>query len=140
MMNRYFLRLAVTAVTAASAVAACAPVLCAQDVSQNNGNAAGSVLNVPAKLEKLSSQLQLTAAQQEQIKPILFQEAAQMRVANSNPSKPPQQLTLEMKQIGETTDNRVKPILSHEQYEKWQQIRARERLQMKQKILNHQSG
>ena len=87
-----------------------------------------------AKLEKLSTELQLTPAQKKQVGPILMQEAPKLKAIKANTSLGPMQKAMQLKQIGEDTDAKMKPILTPEQYQKFQQIRQQEREQMMQQM------
>jgi periplasmic protein CpxP/Spy len=111
------------------------PIASAQD---NMGGGAmagqGNASEIAAKLEKMSAALQLTPAQKQQIKPILVQEAPKLKALKADTSMPPMQKAMKMRQIGEDTDAKLQPILTPEQYQKWQQMRAEERQQMMQKM------
>jgi hypothetical protein len=70
--------------------------------------------------------------------PILKEEAPKIQAIKSNTSLGPMQKAMQLRQIGEATDAKVQPILSPEQYQKWQQMRAQEKEQMMQKMENKQ--
>ncbi len=89
---------------------------------------------VMAKLEKMSTELQLTPDQKKQIMPILMQEAPKLKAVKANASLGPLQKAMQMKEIGNETDTRLKPILTPQQYDKFQQMRAEEREQMMQQM------
>lgn len=91
-----------------------------------------------AKLEKMSAALQLTPEQKTQVMPILMQEGPKMKALKANTSLGPMQKAMQMKQIADETDAKMKPILTPEQYQKFQQIRAEEREQMMQQMHSHQ--
>ena len=132
-------KLATTLFALALAIAVCAPIISAQDnMSQGTmgGNSQGNMSEVTAKLQKMSAALQLTPAQKQQIKPILMDEAPKLKALKADTSMPPMQKAMKMRQIGEDTDSKLKPILTPEQYQKWQQMRAQERQQMMQKMEN----
>lgn len=116
------------------------PVIAAQDnMSQGTmGGAQPNKAEIAAKLEKISTALQLSAAQKQQMLPILKEEAPKIQAIKSNTSLGPMQKAMQLRQIGEATDAKVQPILSPEQYQKWQQMRAQEREQMMQKMENRQ--
>ena len=84
----------------------------------------------------MSAALQLTPAQKQQILPILAQEAPKVKALKSDTSMPPLQKAMKMRQISESTDAQLKPILNPGQYEKLQQMQAQERQQMMQKMEN----
>lgn len=91
---------------------------------------------VVAHLEKLATVLQPSPMQKRQILPILQQEAPQLQAVKNNPSLPPAKRLVELKQISNAADAKVQPILSPQQWQKWQEIRAEERQQMIQKLEN----
>ncbi len=63
-----------------------------------------------------------------------MQEAPKLKAIKANTSLGPMQKAMQMKQIGEDTDAKMKPILTPEQYQKFQQIRQQEREQMMQQM------
>ncbi len=87
-----------------------------------------------AKLGKMSTELQLSPQQKQQMLPIMMEEGKKMKALKSNTTLPPMQKVMQMKQIGSEMDAKVKPILSPGQYQKYEQIRAQEREQMIQKM------
>ena len=91
---------------------------------------------VMQKLEKMSAALQLTPQQKQQVRPILFEEAPKLKALKENTSLGPMQKAMQMHQIADATDAKLKPILSPGQYQTWEQMRAQERQQMMQKMEN----
>jgi hypothetical protein len=87
-----------------------------------------------AKLANISSALQLTPLQKQQMLPILEKELPQLNAIKNNPSLAPAQKAMELKQIGSATDAQVLPILNPMQQEKWKIMRTEERQQMLQKL------
>ncbi len=116
----------------------CAPLVSAQDNMGGQGamGGQGNTSDAAAKLEKMSAALQLTPAQKQQILPILAQEAPKLKALKADTSMPPLQKAMKLRQITESTDAQLKPILNPEQYEKLQQMQAQERQQMMQKMEN----
>jgi hypothetical protein len=112
--------------------ALCAPVLPAQNnmSGQNSMGAQNNMSEVAAKLQKMSAALQLSPQQKQQIKPVLMDEAPKLKALKADTSLGPMQKAMKMRQIGEDTDAKLKPILTAEQYEKWEQMRTQERKQM----------
>lgn len=92
---------------------------------------------VMAKLEKISTELQLSPAQKKQMAPILMQEAPKLQAIKSNTSLGPMQKAMQLKEIGQDTDSKVMPILNPQQQQKWQAMQAAERQQMMQKMEQH---
>ena len=128
------------------AIVVSTPLLAAQDPyggqsamgSQGSMGSAPNKAEMAAQLEKISSELQLSPAQKQQMLPILKEEAPKIQAIKTNTSLGPMQKAMQMRQIGEATDAKVQPILSPEQYQKWQQMRAQEKEQMMQKMENKQ--
>jgi len=111
----------------------CAPALVAQDTMAASPDKAEAM----QKLEMMSSKLQLTPQQKKQIMPILMEEAPKLKALKTNTSLGPLQKAMQMRQIADATDAKLKPILSPTQYQTWEQMRAQERQQMMQKMENH---
>lgn len=138
-MKNHATRILVTVVVGLMAITVGMPIAPAQD---NMGGGAmagqGNTSEITAKLEKMSAALQLTPAQKQQIRPILVQEAPKLKALKADTSMPPLQKAMKMRQIGEDTDAKLQPILTPEQNQKWQQMRAEERQQMmQQKMESH---
>lgn len=92
-----------------------------------------------AKLEKMSTQLNLTPAQKKEIAPIMMDEASKMKAIKADASLGPLQKAMQMKQVGTDMDAKVKPILNPDQYQKFEQMRAQEREEMMQKMRSGKS-
>ena len=88
------------------------------------------------KLEKMSAALNLSPAQKQQVRPILMEEAPKLKALKSNTSLGPMQKAMQMHQIADDTDTKLKPILTPQQYQTWEGMRAQERQQMMQKMQN----
>ena len=91
-----------------------------------------------AKLEKMSSELQLTPHQKKQMLPIMMEEGKKMKAIKTNTSLGPLEKAMQLKQIGTDMDTKVQPILNPQQYQKFQQIRQQEREEMIQKMRSGQ--
>ena len=130
-MQRKFLKSVVMLLTLA---ALSVSVVSAQDaMSAGNGNAKEAAMQ---KLEKMSAALQLTPDQKKQVRPILMEEAPKLEALKGNTSLGPMQKAMQMRQIANDTDTKLKPILTPQQYQTWQQMREQERQQMMQKMEN----
>ena len=130
-------KLAVLVSTLFAVAVLCAPALMAQDSMAGQGMAASpDKAEAMQKLEMMSSKLQLTPQQKQQIMPILMEEGPKMKALKTNTSLGPMQKAMQMRQIADATDAKLKPILSPTQYQTWQQMRAQERQQMMQKMEN----
>jgi hypothetical protein len=132
-LQRNFLKLALVALFFAAVATISAPTISAQDQMSAPGGANPEAMQ---KLEKMSAALQLTPAQKKQIAPILMDEAPKMKSLKENTSLRPMQKAMQMRQIADDTDTKLKPILNPQQYQTWEQMRAQERQQMMQKMEN----
>ncbi|MGB8886573.1 MAG: hypothetical protein WCC87_07595 [Candidatus Korobacteraceae bacterium] len=137
-MQKTFVRSTFALFVLLIAATLCAPLVSAQDNMGGQGamGGQGNTSDAAAKLEKMSAALQLTPAQKQQILPILAQEAPKLKALKADTSMPPLQKAMKLRQITESTDAQLKPILNPEQYEKLQQMQAQERQQMMQKMEN----
>jgi hypothetical protein len=137
-MNKLVVRLATVTLATFLALGACTPGLSAQNAmgGQDSMGAQPDKAEMAAKLEKMSAALQLTPAQKEQMRPIVMEEAMQMKEVKGNTSLPPMQKAMKMHQIADAADAKVKPVLNAGQYQKWEAMRAQERQQMMQKMQN----
>ena len=132
-------KFAVTLFVALLTITVGTAIVSAQDsMSQGTMGGQPNKAEIAAKLEKISTALQLSPAQKQQMLPILKEEAPKIQAIKSNTSLGPMQKAMQLRQIGEATDAKVQPILSPEQYQKWQAMRAQEREQMMQKMENKQ--
>jgi len=130
-------KLVVTLSALVLAIAICSPIVFAQDnVSQGTMGNQGNKSEIAAKLEKMAAALQLTPEQKQQIKPILVDEVPKLKALKADTSIPPMQKAMKLRQISEDTDAKLQPILTPEQNQTWQQMRAQERQQMMQKMGN----
>ena len=93
-----------------------------------------SKAEVQAKLQKMATELQLTPEQKEKIKPILMEEAPKIQAVKNDTSLAPAQKMMQMRQIREATDAKINPILTPDQQQKLQAMRAQHRDEMMQKM------
>jgi Spy/CpxP family protein refolding chaperone len=115
------------------------PVLVqAQDATATSGDKPDKQ-EMMAKLEKMSAQLNLTPAQKKEMAPIMMDEASKMKAIKANASLGPLQKAMQMKQVGTDMDAKVKPILTPDQYQKFEQMRAQEREEMMEKMRSGKS-
>ena len=134
-MKRY-LGYAALVLALLTAMAVSAPTLMAQDASAVGGGAQANNAEALQKLEKMAAALQLTPAQKQQVRPILIEEAPKLKAIKENTSLRPMQKAMQLHQIADATDAKLKPILTPQQYQTWQQMREQERQQMMQKMEN----
>lgn len=76
------------------------------------------------RLQKISQELNLTADQKEQLKPIIQTEVGKLKALHADTSLTRAQKIEKFKAIREETAPEVKAILTPEQLAKWQTIRA----------------
>ena len=132
-MQKNLMKLAVL-FSLATLFALTAPAMNAQDAMSAPGGAANA--EAMQKLQKMSAALQLSPEQKRQVMPILMEEAPQIKALKADTSMPPLQKAMKMRQIGETTDTKMKPILNPQQWQTWENMRAQEKQQMMQKMEN----
>lgn len=136
-MTKFARKLTIARIAIFTTLALSAVSLIAQDTMAAQGGAAGNdKAAAMQKLEKMSQALQLTPQQKQQIRPILMEEAPKLRALKENTSLGPLQKAMQMRQIADATDAKLKPILNPQQYQTWEQMRAQERQQMMQKMEN----
>jgi len=78
------------------------------------------------KLEAISQQLNLSPEQKTQLMPILKEEMPKIQAIKSNTSLTGGEKLQQLREVHEQTDSQIKPILSADQYTKWQQIRQQQ--------------
>jgi len=137
-MTKFARKLILIKIAICAAVALGAYCLVAQDTMAGQNGMGGQNDKAAAlqKLEKMSAALQLTPQQKQQVRPILMEEAPKLRALKENTSLGPLQKAMQMRQIADATDAKLKPILNPQQYQTWEQMRAQERQQMMQKMEN----
>ena len=86
------------------------------------GRGPGQPMTADQKLQRMTKQLNLTDAQQQQIKPILENQMQQMQSLHADSSLSQQDRMSKMQQIRQTTSDQIKPILNADQQEKYQQM------------------
>ena len=106
------------------AAAASAPMVSAQEPA--------SPAEVQAKLQQMATTLQLTDDQKAQIKPIIMAEAPKIKALKDDTSMPQMQKMRQIKKLADGVDAKIKPILTPDQYQKFQEMRMQQRDQMMQ--------
>ena len=84
----------------------------------------GTNARAKAHFKGLAQELNLTAAQKQQLKPILREEAQKLKALRAETGVTKQQKRAELLQFRRDTLARIKGILTPEQLEKWQKLRA----------------
>jgi len=86
------------------------------------------------KMRNLTDNLDLTADQQKQIKPVLEQEAFDAGEVCFNPVVPRKQWLPKWQKVVEASDKKMKPILSGSQWAKLQELRSDQKKELKRII------
>jgi hypothetical protein len=79
-------------------------------------------MSADQRLQMLTQQLNLTADQQQQIKPILENESEQMQAVRQDTSLSQDDRRSKMLQIHQNSASQIKPILSADQQAKWDEM------------------
>ena len=79
------------------------------------------------RFKNLAEQLNLTDEQKQQLKPILREEAQKLKNLRAQTDLSRRQRRAQLIQIRQDLLARIKPILTPEQLDKWQQLRAQRR-------------
>ena len=87
-----------------------------------------------AMVDQFSIELGLTEQQKQQIVPILKQAAPQLEALKKNTSLKPLQKIEQLKQIADSVDSKLTPLLNPEQQQKFQAIRDEHRRQLVEKL------
>jgi Spy/CpxP family protein refolding chaperone len=117
----------------AIAMACLGTALYAQDsMSQGQGmgqGGPGGMHHMPMspdqRLQRMTQQLNLTADQQQKIKPILEQEQQQMQTLHGDTSMSQQDRMSKMQQIRQGTNDQIKSVLNPDQQQKFTQMQER---------------
>ena len=96
-----------------------------QDNGQGGGRAHGMQMSPDQRMQHMTKMLNLSADQQEKIKPILESESQQMQTLHQDTSLTREQRFDKMREIRENTMTQIKPILSADQQAKWEQMRRK---------------
>jgi periplasmic protein CpxP/Spy len=79
-------------------------------------------MSADQRLQHMTKQLNLSDAQQQQIKPILENEEKQMQALHSDSSLSQQDRMSKMMQIRQDTSSQIKPILNSDQQQKYEEM------------------
>ena len=82
-------------------------------------------MSADQRLQHMTKQLNLSDAQQQQIKPILENESKQMQALHEDSSLSQQDRMSKMMQIRQGTSEQIKPILNADQQQKYEQMMSR---------------
>lgn len=94
-----------------------------QTPAQDQKPAGGRREAIKGRLEMLAKQLDLTDAQKEKLKPILKDQAEQLKALRADTNMSRDDKMAKLKEIRESLNAQLKTILTPEQMEKWQKLR-----------------
>ncbi len=90
------------------------------------GHGQGQPPTADQRLERMTQQLNLTGAQQEQIKPILENESTQMQALRADTSLSQDDRRAKMMQIRQESAAQIKPILNADQQKQFEAMMSRQ--------------
>ena len=93
--------------------------------AQMQGAGPGGPPSADQRLQRMTQMLDLTADQQEKIKPILESETTQMQQLRSDTSLSRENRMTKMKEIRDNTVSQINPILTPDQQKKYAELRSR---------------
>ncbi len=97
-----------------------------QGGGQWNGHGQGQPMTADQRLQRMTKQLNLSDAQQQQIKPILENESKQMQTLREDSSLSQQDRMAKMMQIRQDTSGQIKPILNADQQKQYDEMMSRQ--------------
>ena len=103
----------------------------AQDTKQDT-KAPRRGAQVEERLKQLSEELNLTPEQKAKIKPVLEKEREKVQALRSDTSLTREQRQEKMRAMRADLDKQIKPILTADQYQKWEKSRAEMRNRARQ--------
>jgi len=90
------------------------------------GRGQGQPPTAEQRLQRMAQQLNLTEAQQQQIKPILENESKQMQALRDDTSLSQDDRRAKMMQIRQTSASQIKPILNADQQKQFDEMMSRQ--------------
>jgi protein CpxP len=93
---------------------------------QWSGHGQGQPMTADQRLQHMTKQLNLSDAQQQQIKPILENESTQMQALRADSSLSQQDRMGKMMQIRQDTASQIKPILNSDQQKQYEEMMSRQ--------------
>ncbi len=94
--------------------------------SGQSGRGPGQGMTADQRLDRMSKQLNLSEAQQQQIKPILENESTQMQAVRDDTSLSQQDRWTKMTQIRQEFAAQIKPILNADQQKQFEEMMSRQ--------------
>jgi Spy/CpxP family protein refolding chaperone len=96
-----------------------------EQASGQSGHGQGQPMTADQRLQRMTKQLNLSDAQQQQIKPILENEAKQMQTLHDDSSLSQPDRMNKMMQIRQDSSSQIKPILNSDQQQKYEEMMNR---------------
>lgn len=92
-----------------------------------------------ARLEQLAQRLQLSQEQQDKIRPILQEEAAKLREIRAKyegqtSRRARLKMLRELKDVQESMEKRIEPVLTKQQFQEWKKIRQARRDELREQL------
>jgi protein CpxP len=122
-MNMKLSRLSLMAAVVLAGWLACCTTATAQNTT-NAPAAGGRRAHAHNRKGKLAQELNLTKDQKQQLRPILQEEAQKLNALRADTHLSRQQKHQQLQAIRQELAARIKPILTPEQLEKWQELRG----------------
>ncbi len=83
-----------------------------------------------ATMKKWATELNLTEAQKKQLMPVVMEQAQKLKAWKEDTTSPKMQKMMKLRAIHQDTDAKVKPILTPDQFTKFQAMRQEEMQKM----------
>lgn len=94
-----------------------------QKLRPQGGGSDGAGGNLRERMQHMAQELNLTDEQKEKLKTALAEQGEKMRELRDNQSLSPEEKRAKFREMNEGIEAKLKPILTPEQFEKWQKLR-----------------
>lgn len=121
-MNTRISRISLLAAVVLGGLLVCSPVT--TQAANLGGPAGGKFARAKDRFQTIAAELQLTDQQKQQLKPILRDEAQKLKSLRAETGLAKRQKHVQLNQIRQDLVARIKPILTPEQFAKWQKLRG----------------
>jgi periplasmic protein CpxP/Spy len=141
-MNKPLLALTLSAFLGA-AVAAPAPQSADAQAGGQEGHAGhrgGQAMDPQKRVDMLAKRLNLTDDQKQKLLPILTEQQEKMKSIRDDSSLSRDDRFQKMRDLREETDNKINPILTDEQRQKYAEMQQKARERMQQRMHDHGNG
>ena len=116
--------IALTALAVALAAVG-APAWAQMGEGQGGGQPGHGPMSADQRLQMMTKQLNLTADQQEKIKPMLENQSQQMQALHQDTTLSQEDRMSKMQQIRQSTNSQIKTVLNPDQQQKFEQMSSR---------------